>query len=63
MKLQRYLSQVVSPNRSVEREMGGKIMTYRTIVDQSNLHHGLELAILDFLLPKPALYLLNKIMI
>jgi hypothetical protein len=38
-------------------------MTYRPIVNKSNFHHGLKLAVLDSIRQVEVLYLLDKVMI
>lgn len=38
-------------------------MTYRSIVNKSNFHHGLKLAVLDSICQVEILHLLDKVMI
>jgi hypothetical protein len=55
-------------NRTIERReylfvLAGVISTYRSVVDQCNIHHGRELAILDLILAMQVLYLLVETMV
>ena len=43
--------------------LAGVISTYRSVVNQCNVHHGRELTILDLVLAMQVLYLLVKMMV